>query len=229
VPIKDESQQAILMLHRARSLLVEQRIMLSNAMRGFLAEFGIVVRKGELATRQILEMIGGNGLENLPSSAVEAFERLAEQCRSTLIQITSLDEAIMAWHRESPESQRLDAIPGIGPLTATALVATIGKGSAFRSSRQFAAWVGLVPRQYSSGGKMKLGRISKRGDAYLRRLLYAGGMVLISGNSKLPLAKWGKSLLRRKPFKVVAVALANKLARVAWALLAHNETYRATA
>lgn len=229
VPIKDENQQAILTLHRARALLIDQRVKLTNAMRGLLFEFGVVVRKGGLGTTEVVQMIEQNTVKNLPKCAGEALLRLADQFRSAFAQIARLDEAITTWHRESPQSKRLDAIPGIGPLTATALVATIGDGSNFRSGRQLAAWIGLVPRQYSSGGKAKLGRISKRGDAYLRRLLYAGGMVLISGNSKLGLAKWGKSLRRRKSFKVAAVALANKLARIAWALLAHNDTYRATA
>jgi transposase len=229
VPIKDENQQAILMLHRARALLINQRLKLTNAMRGLLLEFGVAVRRGELGTKEVLQIIERKTVRNLPKFAVEALMSLAGHFRSALAQIASLDEAIMTWHHECPQSMRLDAIPGIGPLTATALVATIGNGSNFRSGRQLAAWIGLVPRQHSSGGKAKLRGISKRGDRYLRRLLYAGAMVLISRNSKQPLAKWGKNLHRRKPFKVAAVALANKLARVAWALLAHNDEYRATA
>jgi len=229
VPIKDENQQAILMLHRARALLINQRLKLTNAMRGLLLEFDVAVRRGVLGTKEVVQIVDRKIVRNLPKCAVEALMSLADQFRSALAQIARLDEAILTWHRECPQSMSLDSIPGIGPLTATALVATIGDGSNFRSGRHLAAWIGLVPRQHSSGGKTKLGRISKRGDRYLRRLLYAGAMVLISGNSKQPLAKWGKSLRRRKPFKVAAVALANKLARVAWALLAHNDEYRAMA
>ena len=135
---------------------------------------------------------------------------------------------IDAWHKESEPSRRLAAIPGIGALTATALVASIGDASQFRSGRQLAAWIGLVPRQFSSGGKTTLGRITRRGDGYLRGLLYLGAMGLISKKAKNRLARWGLRLHRRKPNRVAIVALANKLARVAWAILARNEEYRAT-
>jgi transposase len=230
-PIKSAEQQSVLMLHRARELLVRQKTMLINALRGHCGEFGIVVAQGASRVATLIDMIEDREDDRLPALAREALMALVDQLRMVRAQITGLEKQLKAWHRSHEASRRLETIPGVGVITATALVATIGDASQFRSGRQLAAWLGLVPRQYSSGGKERLGRISKRGDGYLRKLLVHGArtVLLWSRRKKETRSPWLEAMLARRPTNVVVVAMANKTARVVWALLSRGETYRTEA
>ena len=229
--VKSAEQQSVLMLHRARDLLVRQRTMLINALRGHCGEFGMVVAQGASKVTILIEMIEDRDDARLPALAGEALGSLVEQLRMAQTQILDLEKQLKAWHRTNEASRRLEAIPGVGVITATALVATIGDASQFHSGRQLAAWLGLVPRQYSSGGKARLGRISKRGDGYLRRLLVHGVRADLrwSRHRKERRSVWQESLLARRPTNVVLVAMANKTARVVWAMLSRGEAFRAEA
>jgi transposase len=226
--VKSAEQQSVLILHRARDLLVGQRTMLINALRGHCGEFGLVVAQGATKVEDLIAVIEDPEDERLPVLAREALGCLVEQFRMVQAQIHGLEKKLRAWHRSNEASRRLEAIPGIGVITATALVATIGDASQFHSGRQLAAWLGLVPRQYSSGGKERLGRISKRGDGYLRRLLVHGARADLrwSRRRKHERSEWQESLLARRPTNVVLVAMANKTARVVWAMLSRGETFR---
>ena len=224
VPIKGEDQQAALMLHRARDLLVGQRTQLINAIRGHLAEFGVIEAQGPWNVPRLLAGMEEAGLPDLVPGLVRL---LASQLEEVELRIDEIDTQIMAWHKASPVSQRLAGVPGIGPLVATAIVATLPDPTVFRSGREFAAWLGLVPRQNSTGGKTRLGRTSRQGNAYIRRLLVIGAqsaLVLLQG---APRPIHGSGLLASDRRLVVAVALANKMARIAWAVLAKGEPYRA--
>ena len=179
VPIKTKEQQAALLLHRARQLLVRQRTMLSNAIRGHLAELGIVSAKGRSGTGALLEIIADAEDSRVPPVARGVLDVLARQYSALGAEIGSIDRTILAWHRSSEASRRLEEIPGIGPIVATALVAEIGDWKAFGSGRSLAAWIGLVPKQQSTGGKDKLGSITKQGNRYLRWLLVVGAMAVI--------------------------------------------------
>lgn len=227
VPVKTVEQQAILMTHRARSLLVRQRTMLANALRGHLAELGVVANPGvaNLAKRAEQTLAEKDAL---PIHARITLETLIRQIITLSHEITELERSLIAWHAESEASRRLAAIPGIGVITATAVAATVTDPHQFRSARQFAAWLGLTPQQHSTGGKTRLGGISKQGDRYLRRLLVIGATAVIrhAKNKPTPLADWIRKLLEKKPFRLVSVALANKLARIAWVILTRNENYR---
>ena len=229
--VKSAEQQSVLMLHRARDLLVRQRTMLINALRGHCGEFGMVVAQGASKVTILIEMIEDRDDARLPALAREALGSLVEQLRMAQTQILDLEKQLKAWHRTTEASRRLEAIPGVGVITATALVATIGDASQFHSGRQLAAWLGLVPRQYSSGGKARLGRISKRGDGYLRRLLVHGARADLrwSRHRKERRSVWQESLLARRPTNVVLVAMANKTVRVVWAMLSRGEAFRAEA
>ena len=229
--VKSAEQQSVLMLHRARDLLVRQRTMLINALRGHCGEFGMVVAQGASKVTILIEMIEDRDDARLPALAREALGSLVEQLRMAQTQILDLEKQLKAWHRTNEASRRLEAIPGVGVITATALVATIGDASQFHSGRQLAAWLGLVPRQYSSGGKARLGRISKRGDGYLRRLLVHGARADLrwSRHRKERRSVWQESLLARRPTNVVLVAMANKTARVVWAMLSRGEAFRTEA
>ena len=229
--VKSAEQQSVLMLHRARELLVRQRTMLINALRGHCGEFGIVVAQGASKVTMLIEMIEDRDDARLPALARAALGSLVAQLRMTQAQILDLEKQLKAWHRSNEASRRLEAIPGVGVITATALVATIGDATQFHSGRQLAAWLGLVPRQYSSGGKERLGRISKRGDGYLRRLLVHGERADLrwSRHRKERRSVWQESLLARRPTNVVLVAMANKTARVVWAMLSRGEAFRAEA
>ena len=231
VPMKSADQQAVLMLHRTRALLVRQRTMLANALRAHLAEFGIIVAQGVGRVGALIDRIFGRSEEELPPLARNALKPLATQFLQLQPQIKALEADLLAWHRTNEESRRLETIPGIGVLTATAIAATVTDPSHFRSGREFSAWVGLTPRQNSSGGKDRLGHVSKMGDGYLRSLLFVGAMAVIrfARNKASLRTAWINSLLARKPARLVAVALANKMARIAWAVLARQETYRAPA
>ncbi len=225
VPVKGVEQQAALMLHRSRDLLVRQRTMLINALRGHLAEFGIIEARGPSRITDLVALLEA-GDENIPKCAGQVLVPLVAQLRSTQQQIEVLDAQILAWHKQSEVSRRLATIPGIGPLIATAIAATVPDAKAFSTARQFAAWIGLVPRQNSTGGKPRLGRISKQGDAYIRRLLIIGAQSVLRWARPAKSNAWTLSLLDRRPRKVVAVALANKMARIVWALMIRDETSR---
>jgi transposase len=227
VPVKSAEQQAQLMQHRARDLLMRQRTQLINAIRAHMAELGITALQGREGIKQLLAIIADDQDMRLPIDARASLMVLAAQLQAMQTTIGSLERRIVARHRANQDSKRLQTIPGVGVIGATAIVATVTNPTAFRSGRDFAAWVGLVPREDSTGGKHKLGPISKRGDRYLRRIL-VGGAVSILRRAKLNPQRypWVTQLLARRPFKVVAIALANKMARVAWALVAKGGTYR---
>tara|TARA_R110000822_G_scaffold129436_1_gene265588 strand:+ start:36 stop:1067 length:1032 start_codon:yes stop_codon:yes gene_type:complete len=226
--VKSAEQQSVLMLHRARELLVRQRTMLINALRGHCGEFGLVAAQGASKVAELIEVIENPEDERLPALAREALGSLVEQLRVVQAQILGLEKKLLVWHRANEASRRLETIPGVGVITATALVATIGDASQFHSGRQLAAWLGLVPRQHSSGGKERLGRISKRGDGYIRRLLVHGARADLrwSRHRKEQRSLWQESLLARRPTNVVLVAMANKTARVVWAMLSRGEAFR---
>jgi len=228
VPIKSKEQQAVLVLHRSRQLFVRQRTMLGNAIRAHLGEFGIVAGVGRQGLDRLLAIIDEGGDARLPEAARDCLLALRRQLLLVKQQILELDRRILAWHRSSELSRRLEAIPGVGPLVATALEACIAEPKAFRSGRDLAAWIGLTPRQNATGGKQRLGRISKAGNRYLRFLLVAGALSVIrrakqTGGANRP---WLATLLARRPPKVAAIALANKIARIAWAMMARGTRYQ---
>jgi transposase len=228
VPIKTAEQQGRLMQHRTRDLLMRQRTQLINALRAHLAELGIVAAQGNNGVAELLAIVADERDARLPIDARASVIVLAAQLEALQTTIGSLDTRIKMQHRANDASMRLETIPGIGIIGATAIAATVTDATMFRSGRDFAAWIGLVPRQKSTGGKQKLGPICKQGDPYLRRILVVGAHAVLQramhNPDKYP---WLTQLLARRPFKVVAVAFANKMARIAWALLAHGGTYRA--
>ena len=226
VPVKCAERQGVLVLHRTRDLLIRQRTMMLNAIRGHLAEFGVIAAQGPRNVMGLIAQIREDRLE-LPDIARSALLGLIAQLESLADEIRLLEHRLMAWYREDETSQRLQTIPGIGIITATALSASVPEPSIFKSGRQFAAFLGLVPRQNSSGGKDKLGRISKMGNGYLRRLLVIGATSVIRRvrTNDTATGAWVRSLLERKPARVTTVAMANKTARIAWAVLARGETY----
>jgi transposase len=221
VPIKSTEQQTGLMLHRTRQLLVRQRTMLSNALRGHPAELGIVSAKGRNGMGGLLGIIADMADRRIAPAARAILDVLARHYSAIGAEIRSIDKNILAWHRSCEASRRLEEIPGIGPIGATALVAEIGDWKTFSSGRSLAAWIGLVPKQHTTGGKDRLGSITKQGNQYLRWLLVVGAMAVIRyaqkhGTQKRP---WLGRLMERRPTKVAAVALANKIARIAWAIM----------
>jgi transposase len=227
VATKTPEQQSCLTLHRTRHLLIRQQTAVINALRAHLAEFGIVAPVGRNGVEQLLGVAADTNDERLPEVARACVAALGAQLRMLKAQILQFDRMIMLWHRSNEASRRLDDIPGVGPALATALVASVADPKAFRSGRDFSAWVGLVPKQSSSGGKQKLGSISKRGDRYLRSLFTVGALAVIRyakihGTKHRP---WLTALLARRPTKA-AIALANKIARMAWAMMARGEHYR---
>jgi transposase len=229
VPIKSAEQQGVLMLHRVRELVVGQRTALINALRGHLAEFGVVAPQGARHVAELVAVVADAGDARLPEIARGALAPLVRQMQRLEAETGDLDRRLLAWHRADAASRRLATIPGIGPVTASAIAASVTDPSMFASGREFAAFLGLVPRQSSSGGKERLGRISKMGDRYIRKLLVVGATAVLRHAKKdsSPSQAWAKALLERKPFKVAATALANKTARIAWAVLARGETYQA--
>ena len=230
VQIKSVEQQGQLMLHRARDLLMRQRTQLINALRAHMAELGIVAAQGREGIKELLKIIASEQDARLPVDAHASLVVLAAGLQAVQTMIGSIEKRIIAQHRSNEASKRLGSIPGIGIVGATAIAATVTDPKVFRSGRDFAAWIGIVPRQDLTGGKQKLGPISKQGDQYLRRILVVGAHAVLKRARHQPEKyPWLTQLLARKPFKVVAVALANKMARVAWALLAKGGTYRAPA
>jgi transposase len=229
VPIKTAEQQSALMMHRARDLLVRQRTMLVNALRGHLAEFGLVGAQGLHKVAALVTIIRNGTDERIPEGARQVLAVIADQIDAVEARVAALEAQILAWHKINQVSQRLATIPGIGPIIATAIAATVPDPSVFRSGREFAAWLGLVPRQNSTGGKARLGGISKRGDSYLRRLLVNGAHAVLFWAKTAKTDPWLTSLRARKHRLVVAVALANKTARIAWAVMSKGEIYRTVA
>jgi transposase len=230
VAIKSADQQAALMLHRSRDLLIRQRTMSINALRAHMAEFGIVIAQGTNNVAKLIEIVRDHEDARVPTIARTALDAQIAQYEHLQEQIAEIEAAILAWHKGNPVSRRLATVPGIGPITASALAATVPDAEQFRSGRDLAAWIGLTPHQNSSGGKERSAGISKRGDRYLRRLLVIGAMSVIryveSADAASP--SWLTRLLARRPKKVAALALANKMARIAWALMVRGETYRPT-
>jgi transposase len=229
VAVKTTEQQAVLMLHKVRDLLVRQRTMLINALRGHLAEFGIVAARGPGGvTAAIVELHAAQ--DNLPVLARVALHGLVDQLRIVRDEVAKVEKRIVAQHRADDASRRLATIPGIGPITASAIAAAVPDATLFQSGRQFAAWLGLTPRTHSSGGKERLVGISKQGDGYIRRLLVIGATAVIRLARQDNASKaWAAKLLERKSARLVSVALANKTARIAWVVLARNQSYVAPA
>ena len=228
VPLKTPEQQAMLALHRARQGFVKARTAQANQMRGLLAEFGLVIPKGVRHVAAKLPDILEDAENGLPASSRALFARLLAHFTELGRHVGELEQQIKAWHRQSEASRRLEAIPGVGPLTASALLASIGDAQSFANGRQLAAWLGLVPRQDSSGGKTTLLGISKRGDVYLRTLLIHGARSVLWQLKRHAGAGDGwlaRLAVRRNP-NIAAVALANKNARIVWALLAHGRDYQ---
>jgi transposase len=228
VPVKTASMQAVLALHRARQGFVKARTAQANQIRGLLAEFGIVIAKGighiDVRLPEILE----NGENGLPGMMRELVQRLGQNLKDMNRQVGEIERQIKLWHRDNEQSCKLEAIAGIGPITASAMVATLGDAKSFKNARQVPAWLGMVPRHEGTGGKAKLGSISKRGDVYLRTLLIHGARAVISQFDRKANQPdgWLKRLLVRRNKNIAAVALAAKNARIAWALLAHERSYQ---
>lgn len=225
VAVKSVEQQAVLMLHKSRDLMVRQRTMLINALRGHLAEYGIVTGLGAAGVVASLKALHEEQ-DRFPAHARSALHGIAAQLRALASEIERLEAQILDWHRNDETSRRLATILGIGPITASAIAAAVPDASLFRSGRQFAAWLGLTPRANSSGGKERLGGITKQGDGYLRRLLVVGSTAVMRMTRKSPARQpWMAGLLERKPTKIATVALANKTARIAWAVMTRKEVY----
>ena len=229
VPIKNVEQQAILSVHRVRQGLIKARTAQANQIRGLLSEFGLVLPKGIRVVHQRVPALLDQTGDELPGLFRELVLRLLAHLKDLDRQVSELEQQINAWHRSNALSQKLEKIPGIGPMTASALVASVGDAKSFSNGRQLAAWLGLVPKQHATGGKTNLLGISKRGDTYLRTLLIHGGRAVIrSAEQKPPHANsWLARILARRHKNVVTVALANRNARIVWALLAHDREFHA--
>jgi len=226
VPVKSAEQQAALLLHRTRDLLVRQRSSLVSAILAHFTEFGIVVYRRARDIDRLLALLA-DSQSCLPRLAREMLSILAAQLREIEARVRVVEAELMAWHRSNEISRRLATIPGVGPITASAIVATVADARQFKTGRQFAAWLGLVPQQRSSGGKERLGSISKRGDGYIRRLMIHGARAIVGWRkrSARPRDQWIDGLLGRRHINVATVALANKSARVAWALMMRESSY----
>jgi transposase len=231
VPVKNEQQQSLLMLHRIRDRLIAERTGTINAIRGHMAEFGMVAAQRDAGLKTLIAIIADGDDARLPAMARELLVLQLEHLRQIEARIAALDGRLVRQAREDDACRRLTEAPGIGPVIATAMVATVGNATLFSSGRSFAAWLGLMPRQHATGGKERLLGISKRGDGYLRRQLMHGARSLVrlaQGREGHPWA-WINALLARRPFNVVVAAVANKLARMIWAMLSRDEAYRAAA
>jgi transposase len=230
VPVKTVEQQGVLVLHRGRELLVRQRTMLVNGLRAHMAEFGIIAPQGIQRVPELVAMLKDQ-TTGIPQIAREALAAMVVQINNLTASIKQMEKRIVAWCCANDAARRLATIPGVGPITASALAAAITDPTLFRSGRHLAAWLGLVPRQQSTGGKAKLGRITKMGDQYLRKLLIVDMTAVIRSarRTKAPAFAWVNALLERRPARLVSVALANKAARIAWAIPIRGEIYRAPA
>ena len=227
VAIKNVEQQAILSVHRARQGMVKARTAQANQIRGLLSEFGIVMPQGIRSISKRMPDILEDAENGLPGILRKLLERLSDHLKELNRQVEELELQIKLWHKENEASQKLEAIPGIGPITASAIVATVGNAAEYKNGRQLAAWLGLVSKQHSSGGKQTLLGISKRGDTYLRTLLIHGARAVIRfAENKAEPESWLRKLIVRRNKNVAAVALANKNARVIWALLARGIAFR---
>jgi transposase len=228
VPVKTAEQQAALMLVGVRDRLIRNRTQLSNAIRGYAGEFGLTAAKGKAHLDPLLERIQAD--ESLPALARELFAAQAEEYAQLQAQIDQVDARLIAWHRADECSRRLIKIPGVGPIGAVLLKMKTPEPELFRSGRQFAAWIGLTPKDHSTAGKVRLGAITRAGDEALRSVLVVGATTVIQhaqrGGRPSP---WLTELLKRKPPKLAAVALANKIARIAWKLMVTGENYAAKA
>jgi transposase len=229
VPIKTAEQQAVLVAHSVRDLLVRHRTMLVNALRGHLAEFGIVAPRGIQKVDELAAVIADESDGRIPTSARNALRTLAAELAALDLRITRLESGIVSNANTDAVARRLATIPGIGPIIASRLSAMVPDASILRSVRDFAAWIGLVPRQSSTGGKTRLGGICKRGNASLRRLLVSGAMAAMFRSKALQNDPWLSELRARKPVMVTAVALANKIARTVWAVMRRNAVWRPAA
>ena len=228
VPIKSVEQQAILSVHRVRQGFVKARTAQANQIRGLLGEFGLVIPQGIYnVAKRVPELLEDASAE-LPAAFRQLIERLTGHLKELDVQVKDFEQQIIAWHRSSELSRKLEAIPGIGPLAASALVASIADPRSFESGRQVSAWLGLVPRQHSSGGKPTLLGMSKRGDAYLRTLLIHGARsAILAAKLKVDNTNgWLTNLLNRRHPNIAAVALANKNVRTVWAILAHGREFK---
>lgn len=227
VAIKTVEQQAILSVHRARQGFVKARTAQGNQIRGLLSEFGIVIQQGIRSITKRMPDIFEDGENGLPGTIRNLLERLTDNIKEMDHQVNELEAIIQLWHRENAASRKLAEIPGLGPITASAIVATVGDARDFKNGRQLAAWMGLVPKQHSSGGKQNLLGISKRGDTYLRTLMIYGARAVIRfAESKAEPEGWLRKLMARRNKNVAAVALANKNAQIIWALLANDRMFR---
>jgi transposase len=224
--IKTTAQQAVLTLHRTREILVKQETMLANLIRGCLGEFGIVAPLGIRRVPELISVIRDDADDRIPREARIAMTAVADQLCDLQRRIKEIERAILVWHRNNEASRRLATIPGVGIITASAIVATIGNPGQFKSARHFAAFLGLTPKEHSTGGRHRLGRISKQGDAYIRRLLVLGGTSLVRYARGAGGSAWAKQLLARRPTRIVTIALANKTARIIWALLTRGGVYQ---
>jgi len=227
VPVKSLAQQGVLALHSVRLLLVKQQTMLANALRGLVTEFGLTAAKGIGRLPELMALVDTD--ETIPDSARQAVRELYNQCDQLGGSIEATEAKIVAHARGDERARRLATIPGIGPITASLVVASVVDFGVFKRARDFAAWLGLVPRQHSTGGKARLGRITKTGNREIRRLLVLGAtsMVYRSAGWNSAAGAWTRGLLQRRPVRLVTVALANKVARVAWALMTRDEVYQA--
>ncbi len=225
VAVKTEEQQAILALHRMRQQLVKFRTAQINGLRGLLTEYGEVMPQGRAGMRRGMAEALARVSERLPAMVIDTLREQWARVARLDEEIGEIERRIGLWHRGNADSRRIAEIPGVGVLTATAVVAAMGDPSAFKSGREFAAWLGLVPRHEGTGGRVRMLGISKRGDRYLRTLLIHGARSVLT-NAKVP-PEWAVRVAERRPVNVATVALANKTARTIWALLAHDRAYRA--
>ena len=225
VEVKSEAQQAAAGLHKVRELLVKQRTMLINALRGLMAEFGIVVAEGPQHVSELVAMLDDAEDQRIPQPLHAGLTRIAQTLRGLEQQLEGVDKQIVDWGRANQTCRHLITIPGYGPILSSAMAAIVVNPAAFRSGRDFSASLGLVPRQDGTGGKVKLGPISKRGNGYLRRLLVNGAMSVLN-SKRAKQDPWLLKLLETKQRKVAAVALANKMARIGWALMTRQEDFR---
>jgi transposase len=224
VPVKSAEQQAALTMLGVRDLLIKQRTMLINAIRGHAAEFGVTVAKGPKQVTELLQRLATD--EGVPALAREMVNVLASQLDGLDIKLKGIEARVMAWHRQDQTSQCLATIPGVGPISGVSFALKVPDPKAFRSARHFASWLGITPREASTGGRQRLGKISRQGDEDLRRLLVIGATAVIRAAKPGRVSPWLMALLARKSKKVAAVALANKMARIVWAMMISGETYR---